>query len=84
MVIVKLTMNGKPILTLIAESAITYLRLLQSREDFDADIALFDAIMALHEDFRDAIGAFRKAPDGLSSFLRVVSHFALHLCAYMH
>jgi hypothetical protein len=45
---------------------------------------MFDAIMALHEDFREVIEAFRTKPESLSKFLREVSDYMLDLPAYTH
>ncbi|KAF8193728.1 hypothetical protein BJ912DRAFT_960272 [Pholiota molesta] len=44
-----------------------------SREDFDADVALYETIVNLHEDFTDAIEAFRDAPTSRAGFLQTLT-----------
>jgi hypothetical protein len=81
---IKLTMNGKYNHVPSTQPETDTLRLLCSREDFDADIALYETIMDLHEDLVDAIEVFRNAPTSRAGLLQTVSDYMLDMGAYMH
>ncbi|KAF8187799.1 hypothetical protein BJ912DRAFT_969709, partial [Pholiota molesta] len=70
---IKLTMNGKYNHVPSTQPETDTLRLLCSREDFDADIALYETIMDLHEDLIDAIEVFRNAPTSRAGLLQTLT-----------